>query len=74
MKGGDGFYPVGMKPPLFVRALTAAERLRSVGILAQAIRPPTVPIGSARLRLTVKATFSPTEIARLAHEVIAACE
>jgi len=56
------------------RALTAAERLRSVGILAQAIRPPTVPIGSARLRLTVKATFSPTEIARLAHEVIAACE
>lgn len=26
MKGGVGFYPVGMKPPLFVRALAADER------------------------------------------------
>ena len=55
------------------RVLAAAQRLRDVGILAQAIRPPTVPIGAARLRLTVKATFSPEEIVRLARAVKEAC-
>lgn len=55
------------------RVLSAAERLRAVGILAQAVRPPTVPIGAARLRLTVKATFTPTEIARLSRAVSEAC-
>ena len=55
------------------RALAAAARLRTVGILAQAIRPPTVPLGSARLRLTVKATFSPGDVKRLADSVIEAC-
>lgn len=56
------------------RVLAAATRLRSVGILAQAIRPPTVPDGAARLRLTIKATFSRSDIARLAHAVKGACE
>jgi 8-amino-7-oxononanoate synthase len=55
------------------RVLAAAQRLRDVGILAQAIRPPTVPIGAGRLRLTVKATFSPEEIVRLARAVKEAC-
>ena len=55
------------------RALVAAERLRAVGILAQAIRSPTVPVDAARLRLTVKATFTPTEIARLAQAAAKAC-
>jgi len=55
------------------RVVTAAERLRSAGILAQAIRPPTVPKGAARLRLTVKATFTEADIARLAHAVKEAC-
>jgi 8-amino-7-oxononanoate synthase len=56
------------------RVLGAAARLRGVGILAQAIRAPTVPSGAARLRLTVKATFSESDIARLAHAVREACE
>ena len=55
------------------RALGAAARLRAVGILAQAIRPPTVPAGSARLRLTVKATFSRSDVKRLASSVVKAC-
>lgn len=55
------------------RASAAAAHLRQVGILAQAIRPPTVPEGSARLRLTVKATFGEAEIARLGAAVEAAC-
>ena len=55
------------------RALQAAARLRRMGILAQAIRPPTVPEGAARLRLTVKATFGDAEIARLTEAVEQAC-
>jgi 8-amino-7-oxononanoate synthase len=55
------------------RAVEVATRLRDVGILAQAIRPPTVPSGSARLRLTVKATFSRSDVDRLARAVRAAC-
>jgi len=55
------------------RVLAAAERLRAVGVLAQAIRPPTVPVGASRLRLTVKATFTEAEISRLAGAVVEAC-
>jgi len=55
------------------RATVAAARLKSVGILAHAVRPPTVPVGSARLRLTVKGSMSGDEIARLAHATEAAC-
>ena len=55
------------------RVLAAAACLRSMGILTQAIRPPTVPLGGARLRLTVKATFSSADIIRLAKAVTQAC-
>jgi 8-amino-7-oxononanoate synthase len=55
------------------RVLAIAQRLRAAGVLAQAIRPPTVPAGSARLRLTVKATFTPGDIERLARQVGEAC-
>jgi len=55
------------------RALESAARLRALGILAQAIRPPTVPRGSARLRLTVKASFSDSDIKRLTVAVGDAC-
>ncbi|MES1173989.1 MAG: aminotransferase class I/II-fold pyridoxal phosphate-dependent enzyme [Myxococcales bacterium] len=54
-------------------ALDAAARLRALGVLAQAIRPPTVPLGSARLRLTVKATFSAEDVQRLARSVVESC-
>lgn len=39
------------------RALAVVEELARAGILAQAIRPPTVPPGTARLRLTVTAAW-----------------
>ena len=55
------------------RVLGAASRLQALGILAQGIRPPTVPLGRARLRLTVKATFTPDELERLAAAVVEAC-
>jgi 8-amino-7-oxononanoate synthase len=55
------------------RVLAVAKLLRAAGVLAQAIRPPTVPVGAARLRLTVKATFSPGDVERLAKLVVEAC-
>lgn len=55
------------------RVLEAAARLRSLGILAQAIRPPTVSPGAARLRLTVKSTFTRDDVKRLADAILATC-
>jgi len=47
-------------------ALTASRLLEDAGFLAVAIRPPTVPAGSARLRLTFTAQHPDAEIERLA--------
>jgi 8-amino-7-oxononanoate synthase len=46
-------------------ALELAERLRSQGVAAHAVRPPTVPAGTARLRLTVTAQHRPEDIDRV---------
>src|SRR6185295_8267891 len=45
-------------------ALALAEALLARGVLAQAIRPPTVPAGTARLRVTPIATHSRAQIER----------
>ncbi len=44
-------------------ALDKAARLRAEGILVSAIRPPTVPEGTARLRVTVSAGLSDEQLA-----------
>lgn len=44
------------------RALAAAEALKQRGILAVAIRPPTVPPGTARLRLAFSATHTDAQV------------
>ena len=46
-------------------ALDLSAALRRAGILAIAIRPPTVPPNTARLRLTVSAAHTEADIARL---------
>jgi 8-amino-7-oxononanoate synthase len=51
------------------RALEASEHLRKAGLLVAAIRPPTVPKGTARLRVTFSAAHSETDVDRLAKAV-----
>ena len=44
------------------RAISLAEALLTKGVFAPAIRPPAVPTGTSRLRLTVMATHTEVEI------------
>jgi dethiobiotin synthase len=46
-------------------AMDAAARLRAAGLLVRAVRPPTVPAGTARLRLCFHATNTDAELERL---------
>lgn len=50
-------------------ALKASKELEDEGFLVVAIRPPTVPAGTARLRLTFSAAHPDNEIERLARIV-----
>jgi 8-amino-7-oxononanoate synthase len=43
-------------------AVAASERALERGVFAQAIRPPTVPAGSSRLRLAVMASHTKSEL------------
>ena len=46
-------------------ALAVAEALRGAGILVPAIRPPTVPKGQARLRISLSAAHTQEDVRRL---------
>ncbi len=54
------------------RALAVAERLRRQGILVVAIRPPTVPAGTARLRLSVSLAHTSADLEQAAEAIAAA--
>ena len=47
------------------RVLTVAEKLKEEGILVGAIRPPTVPTGTARLRITLSSNHREEDVNRL---------
>lgn len=63
--------PLGSGPilPLVVgedrRALALQEQLEQAGLLSVAIRPPTVPAGTARLRLVLRHDCPPGTLSRL---------
>lgn len=63
---GDSNTPI---QPLLVgesgAALRLAERLRGRGVWVSAIRPPTVPVGTARLRITLSAAHREEDVDRL---------
>ncbi|HKL77624.1 MAG TPA: 8-amino-7-oxononanoate synthase [Gammaproteobacteria bacterium] len=50
-------------------ALEAQARLGEAGFLVQAIRPPTVPEGTARLRITLRAPHTEADVDALAEAV-----
>lgn len=47
------------------KTLDAAEKLRAGGFWVTAVRPPTVPAGTARLRLSLSASFHQEDLAPL---------
>ncbi|MBU3671509.1 MAG: 8-amino-7-oxononanoate synthase [Sinobacteraceae bacterium] len=56
-----------------VKALAASAQLREVGYRVTAIRPPTVPAGTARLRITLSAAHTPEQIDGLLSALEQAC-
>jgi glycine C-acetyltransferase/8-amino-7-oxononanoate synthase len=50
-------------------AMRVCEEALERGVFAQAIRPPTVPVGSSRLRLAVMASHTKTELRAAAREL-----
>ena len=48
-------------------AINMSEQLREQGIMVTAIRPPTVPAGTARLRITLSAMHSTEHLDQLLH-------
>jgi glycine C-acetyltransferase/8-amino-7-oxononanoate synthase len=61
---GTQIIPVTLGEP--ARALEASARALDGGVYAQAIRPPTVPDDSSRLRMTVMASHEPAELRQAA--------
>jgi len=54
-------------------AVRASAALRERGILVPAVRPPTVPEGTARLRISLSAAHSEQEVLRLAAALNEVC-
>jgi 8-amino-7-oxononanoate synthase len=61
--------PIGPIVPLLLgsetRALAVAAGLNARGLFIPAIRPPTVPPGSSRLRMTLSSAHEPADLDRL---------
>jgi 8-amino-7-oxononanoate synthase len=48
-----------------LEALALSEYLQTLGILVPAIRPPTVPVNTARLRISLSAAHSLEDVKAL---------
>jgi 8-amino-7-oxononanoate synthase len=56
-----------------VRALTASRALEERGFLVSAIRPPTVPPGTSRLRVTLSASHEESQVDELISALAETC-
>jgi 7-keto-8-aminopelargonate synthetase-like enzyme len=54
------------------RAVAVGTRLLDEGVYVAAIRPPTVPPGTSRLRVSLMATHTEADIATAARAIISA--
>ena len=52
------------------RAMALSEQLKARGVLIGAIRPPTVPAGTSRLRITLSAAHSEQQVDRLLQHLV----
>lgn len=71
-------HPVKARSPIFPlvlgdpqKALAASSALHRQGILVKAIRPPTVPEGTSRLRISLSARHTPDQIDALLSSLLA---
>jgi 8-amino-7-oxononanoate synthase len=62
-EGDSPIVPVMLGDP--TRATVLAGRLRETGVLAAAVRPPTVPTGTSRLRFSLTRSFGVAEALRV---------
>jgi 8-amino-7-oxononanoate synthase len=67
---GTHIVPVVLGEP--ARAAAVAGQLAAAGFDVRAIRPPTVPPGTSRLRVSINAGLDATTIARFAEALVAA--
>ncbi|KAA1183629.1 8-amino-7-oxononanoate synthase [Rhizobium tropici] len=79
LKSRFGIQPSGSQiQPVIIgdnaRAVRIAETLQAQGLDIRAIRPPTVPEGTARLRLSITLNVDPEQIARMLDCLAAAME
>jgi len=71
----DSATPIQLVPLGSAAAALAAQReLEQAGFWVAAIRPPTVPAGSARLRVTLSAAHTEAEVEALAEQLAHACQ
>jgi 7-keto-8-aminopelargonate synthetase-like enzyme len=60
---GSAIFPIILGPD--TAALQASQHLRAKGFFVQAIRPPTIPEGTARLRITLSANHNTSDVQAL---------
>jgi 8-amino-7-oxononanoate synthase len=65
--GVDYIVPINVEED--ERAVAAADRLQAAGFDVRAIRPPTVPEGTARMRISIHADHEPAVLEALAAEL-----
>jgi 8-amino-7-oxononanoate synthase len=68
--GGDGTHIVPLVLGASERAAAVAAALQSEGLDVRALRPPTVPEGTARLRIMVRRDLAGADVERVAERIL----